>query len=346
MKKIEEVDKNFAHAKPQFEGMKVFDILEEPFKIYGLYNPHEGEFRRMPASVAEKVNDGVNALHTHTSGGRIRFKTDSSRIILKCILPNLIRFSHMPLTGSSCFDLYADGEYGGVFQAGLNLDENYESEISFPQKKLRDIVINFPLYNDVSKVFIALEEDAVVMKGEEYKNKQPVVFYGSSITQGGCASHPGNAYANIISRKLNLDFVNLGFSGSCHGENVMAQYVSEMEMCAFVYDYDHNAQTLTELEENHESFFKILREKQPKLPIVIVTAADNHFGQNVEKRKEIIRRTYLNAVAEGDENVYFLDGQTIYADVGLSLCTVDKVHPNDLGFWCMAEKIGSILEKI
>ncbi len=351
--KIEKIDSNFAVGEVNADGMKTYDIHTSPFKIHGLYDCKEGNYRRMPAEVAEKVNEGVFALHTNTAGGRIRFKTDSARIALRCILPEVWLFPHMPVTGVTCFDLYADGEFIKPFIPQGDLfakvreegEKEFYSEINLGSRKMRDIIINFPLYNNVSAVCLLLEDGATVAEAQEYANSKPVVFYGSSITQGGCASHSGNSYEAIISRKLNCDFVNLGFSGNCKAEDEMAHYIATLDMSVFVYDYDHNAPDVECLRKTHGRFFEILREAKPDLPVIMVSVADKHYGESIEERKAVIRKTYDTAVANGDKNVYFIDGQEIYGDKA-DLATVDYVHPNDLGFYLMAEKIGEVIEKI
>lgn len=350
MKKIEEIDKNFASYVVQYEGMKVFDINREPFRIYGLRQSQVGMYERMPQQIADSINGSVSELNRHTSGGRIRFQTDSQQIIISEVLSVVTRFSHMPLTGTSCFDLYADGHYVDGFrpdftQARGDEHNRYDATLYFSERKVRDILIHFPLYNEVRDVFIAVEEDAVVLPGKEYQHTKPVVFYGSSITQGGCASHPGNCYPAIISRRLDCDYINLGFSSGCFGEDAMADYLSNLEMGILVYDYDHNAADADVLEKTHERFFKRIRNNCPELPIIIVSAADNIYGSQ-EKRREVIRRTYENAIKAGDKNVYMINGQDIYRNVGVDYCTVDAIHANDLGFWCMAQSIGAVIEKI
>lgn len=125
----------------------------------------------------------------------------------------------------------------------------------------------------------------------------------------------------------------------------MAEYISGLDMSVFVFDYDHNAPNAEFLENTHEPFFKAFREKKPDVPVVFVSVADRSYP-NFEERRDVIFKTYQNALANGDKNVYFIDGQTIYEKVGYDLCTVDGCHPNDLGFWCMANSIGSVLDEI
>ncbi len=351
--KLEKIDTNFAVGEVNADGMKSYDIHTTPFKIYGLYDCKEGSYTRMPYEVAERVNDGVKWLHTNTAGGRLRFRTDSSRIALRYILPDVCLLPHMPATGVSCFDLYADGGFvkpfipqGDFFsKAKEEGEKEFYSEVNLGSAKMRDILINFPLYNNVSAVCVLLEDGATVLEADEYTHSKPVVYYGSSITQGGCAGHPGNSYEAIISRKLDCDFINLGFSGSCKGEDEMAHYIASLDMSVFVYDYDHNAPDSEWLEKTHARFFEILRAAKPDLPVIMVSVADKHFGEDVEKRKAIIRKTFDTAVANGDKNVYFIDGQEIYGDKA-DYATVDFCHPNDLGFYLMAEKIGKVIENV
>ncbi len=349
MEHVRNADKNLVPRAVQWEGMKTWDVNQPPFRLYGACRQQgETDYKRLPHELPGQLNSGIKQLYTNTSGLRLRFKTDSKRIILRCGWKLQTAFDHMPFSGTSCFDLYADDAYMGPFLPGADAQGNwlvpretgYESSISFPDKNLRDIVIHFPLYQDVDSVVLALEEDAEVLSGDTYAYGLPIVYCGSSITQGGCASHAGNAYPAMIARELNVDFINLGFSGSFLAEKPLAQYIASLPMTMLVYDYDHNAPNAAHLEQTHEQLFRIFRQKQPNTPILIISAADRVFGEELEKRKAVIRRTYENARAIGDENVYFLDGQTIYQQVGYNKCTVDRCHPNDLGFWCMATAIG------
>lgn len=352
---IAQLDKNFLGEEIKYDGMKFHHVFEEPFKLYGLYKPYETKkFQRMPEEEAMKLNKQVQSLYLHTSGARIRFKTDSTKILLRSILPKLTKHDHMPKTGSSCFDLYVNGEYKNCFRHGFlggvqastaeSIENVYDSNITLGEKKMRDILINFPLYNKVDDVFIALDEDAIIEAPTPYTIEKPFVIYGSSITQGGCASHPGNAYANVLSRRFDADIMNLGFSSGAKGEQSMAEYISSIDISLFIYDYDHNA-SVSHLAETHEPFFKTFRKAQPDTPVIMVSAADGWFGE-IPERKQTIRTTYENAIASGDKNVYFIDGKTIYAPVGRSACTVDHIHPNDIGFLMMANAFEVVIKEI
>lgn len=345
MAKIEEIDKNFSAAVPVFYGMKTYDVLSSPFALYGLMTCEKG-FCRMTPCVADKVSESVLNLNYNTSGGCLRFRTDSKRIILTATLPDLCLMNHMPLTGSSSFDIYCDKKFCGVFRAPSveKYTGTWSGELYLPDG-MKDVMIFFPLYNNVKEVFVSLEENAQVLQGDSFEKKEPIVFYGSSITQGGCASHPGNAYPNMISRALNREILNLGFSGSCKAEKIMSEYIGKLPMSLLIYDYDHNAPTPEFLEATHERFFKELRELNPDVPVIMISVADRCLGDNVEKRRAIIKRTYENAKAKGDKNVYFLDGGHFYDEIGLENATVDCCHPNDLGFYAFYKNISEFIKE-
>ena len=154
-----------------------------------------------------------------------------------------------------------------------------------------------------------------------------------------------NVYNSIISQDLDVDFYNFGFSGSARGEMAIADCIADIPMSVFVYDYDHNAPTVEHLKKTHEPFFRRIREKNPDLPVVMVTKPVFFHWDSVDACAEVIHATYQNAVDAGDKNVYFVDGREFFGDKA-PMCSCDDCHPNDLGFYMMAEKIEPIIRKI
>lgn len=341
----------------------VYNVRSEPFKIYGLYKPWEpGVFKRMPVEVGEATSENVRLLCTNTAGGRVRFKTDSPYIAVGAVYapmkfptPRAVTLSGI---GAYCFDLYADNQFCSVMvpnrieqNGSINnfviTEGKYESFYSFGQAKLREITINFPSFVDISDVYIGLSEGSVVEKGNNYANEKPVVFYGSSITNGACASRPGNIYPNILSRRLNMDYINLGFSGSAKAEDAIIEYISGLPMSVFVFDYDHNAPSTDYLEETHYSSLKKFRKVQPDTPIIMLSRPNRCGGiKEVTERERIIKASYDKMIENGDKNVFFISGQEIYNKLDSEMMTIDGVHPTDLGFYCMAEAIEKIIKNI
>lgn len=345
--KIEEIDKNFkTKSSLDIPDIRYYSPLEEPFALYGLYRPQElGEYRRLPQEIAASVSPGVSELGVHTSGGRVRFQTDSPYVTIKAELSSAMPVSHMALSGTCGFDLYvyngAEDVYHGSFLPPYSNPDSYESVVYFPDRTMREITIHFPLYSGVKKLLIGVAEGSKLAPGREYRSIQPVLYYGSSITQGACASRPGNNYPAVIARELNVDFLCLGFSGSAKAEKEMVDYLAELDASVFVCDYDHNAPNSAHLKKTYPYLYEHYREKNPYTPVIFISRPDVFFDrEDYVERRDVIYRTYIAALEGGDRNVYFIDGFSIFAGLRQYDCTVDCTHPNDLGFFRMAQVIG------
>ncbi len=352
---IGKIDRNLAVPSLKADDDAVFySAKAEPFDGYGFYD-FRGEpgFRRMPDDVARSVSRGVASLYRKTAGGRLRFTTDSSFIILRCRMSGISKMVHMPLISSAGFDLYIDCPEDGssrfydVFRPTMDMTDGFEAKVTFGHRKIRSLTLNFPSYSNVDELLVGLEPDAVLSGGSPYLPVKPIVYYGSSITQGACASRPGNAYQNIICRRNRTDYINLGFAGSAKGEATMAHYLAGLEMSAFVSDYDHNA-TLDTLTVTHSALYRTIRENHPDIPYVIVTMPDLHkrdYDVN-QRRRDICYGTYIEALRAGDRNISFVDGGSLFAGANEDCCTVDTIHPNDYGMLMMADRIGAELDWI
>ena len=358
--KIENLDKNLAvETTVEAEGLRLYDVRRPPFRIYGLFEPtSEPEFKRMPDAVASVVSEGVKNLARHTAGGRVRFSTDSPYIVIKAVMPKVGHMAHMPLTGSAGFDLYVDRADGReslfyrTFVPPYTMTDGYESKITLKADGVRSYTVNFPLYNPVTALYIGVKDGSYLGEGAPYRDLDPIVYYGSSITQGGCASRPGNAYQAMISRALGVDHVNLGFSGNGRGEDPMIDYLAGLKMSAFVSDYDHNAPTVEHLRATHYRLYERVRAAHPDIPYVMLTAPDFHRGSlglsgatDATRRREVILESFHRALENGDKKVYYIDGESIFRGPYEDSCTVDGTHPNDLGFSMFADAIGAVLRR-
>ena len=342
------IDKNFAvPTEIDRTGLCFYDVEQAPFRVYGT-KMVDGRYRRMPESVATATNNGVREMHTHTAGARVRFVTDSPRIAIRVLIDGFMLQPRTSVCGSASLDVYVNGEYCNTFippHDPLAVQNGYESVINTHLIQKAEILLHFPLFSSVTRLFVGLEEGSVLEPAAEYTLTKPVVCYGSSITHGACASRPGNCYENILSRTLDCDFLNLGFSGSACGEDAIAHHIATLEMSAFVLDYDHNSPSPAHLGRHHERMFKIIREAQPDLPILMMSRPQPRPTEEERERLAVVRATYENALAAGDKNVYFIPGCELMMDArneGL----VDNVHPNDAGFLNMARVMAPVLKKM
>lgn len=323
---------------------------EKPFRIYGVFREN-GKFRRIPEKVATQLNEEAYKGHARASGGRIRFKTDSQYIAINAELYDMTKVCYAHVLATAGFDIYVkkNGEhiFEGIFVPPSTVLETnkYEGCIRFPNKELREITLNLPYRASVAELYIGLQETATLLPADDYTYEKPVVYYGSSITQGITSSRVGNTYPAIVSRLLDTNYINLGFGGGARGEDAIAEYIKNLDMSVFVLDYDHNAVSAEELEQTHEKMFKTIREANPNLPIIIMPRPNYTLSKAQQERFEIIKRTYDNALKNGDQNVYFIDNKTL-----MSLARydgiADGIHPNDLGFYSMAKAIEPVLKKI
>lgn len=349
MRDMATIDKNFkvetAINKPD---IRFFNVRETPFAVYGVIFEN-GRFRRMPEDVAKAVSAEVHTLHAHTAGGRVRFCTDSPYVAIHVKMPDVQKHAHFPFTGSIGLDLYVkqDGEdvFVKTYVPPVDITDGYESVIEVGNGGMREYTLDMPLYSAVSELYVGLSDTAKVQAPTPYANGKPVVFYGSSITQGACASRAGNCYEAILSRRFNMDYINLGFSGSAKGEDPMIAYLASLDMSVFVCDYDYNAPNAAHLAATHEKLFKAVRAAHPTIPVIFMTKPEWYLGEENVKCLAVVRQTYENAKAAGDTNVYFLDNRALLAQCG-NEGTVEGIHPNDYGFYSMAAALGGLLETL
>ena len=205
-------------------------------------------------------------------------------------------------------------------------------------------LINFPRYGGVDALEVGIVQGSSLLPPKSHKVPKPILFYGSSITQGACASRPGNAYSSFLCRKVDAEEINLGFSGSGRGEKAVAEAIAATPMSAFIFDYDHNAANAEKLAATHEPFFKIIRKAQPDLPIIILSKCDFKDTEMDRARRRVIEETWSNARKNGDENVWFIDGELLFGRKCRDACTVDGCHPNDLGFYRMYKHVLPVLK--
>ena len=337
----------------------VFNARRAPFSIHGLYKPEEeGIFRRMPADIAEATNGGVKLLHTNTAGARVRFATDSSFIAVGAYYPPMEFYSKgaaaLSGPGAFCFDLYADGRHVRVLEPDcLSADENqaffdiknghYEALANFGGKKMREITLFFPSFVNVEDVYIGLEDGSVLTAASPYNNKKPVVIYGSSITQGACASRAGNTYPAILSRRHGFDFINLGFAGSALAEDVIIDYLCTLDASMLVFDYDHNSPNADFLKRTHLPALKKLRAAHPDIPFILLSRPNLSGGEGMTlARIEVIKESFRALENDGCGPVHFVNGNDIFKSCDSEMMTIDSTHPTDLGFFAMAKAMDDI----
>ncbi len=247
---IQRFDRRMATDAVASDDLGWHEPTTAPFALNGFpWFAVDHIYRRMPVSPAHPLPEAVDGLANHTAGGQIRFRTDARDISVRVDLRGVADMHHMPSTGQCGFDCYV-GAAGSQRYAGSSIydqrKQSYQARVfESSARELRDVTLYFPLYQGVDTVWIGLDRDAALAPPQPWRMSRPVVIYGTSITQGGCASRPGMAYTNILSRRLQAEVVNLGFSGSGRGEPEVAHVISGIpDPACLVLDFEANCQDI------------------------------------------------------------------------------------------------------
>ena len=346
------------------EGNAVIDTNGVKW-IDGRYLPIEGRafndtdhyYDRLPANVTTNVNGGVRSMKHHTAGLQFRFTTGSRKLRFRWTVYNagMLEMQHMPKTGVSGIDVYrqdADGKWRfvrGACPAMSRKGDSFEFEMGWTPG--RPCLVNLPLYNGIRAFSLGVDKDASVAALDPRKSgvDKPVVFYGTSITHGGCCSRPGLAFPSIVGRDLDVPIVNLGFSGSGVMEFEMSEHLARIDASCYVLDCLWNMGLAEDpkhpgrsVEGNYEKFIRNLRVKRPGVPIVMAEHC-NVYGNAKDSKDRFIRGLYEKLIAEGWSDLVYLPNDEMYT--GDYEGTVDGCHPNDLGMMSMSKAFGKAVRK-
>lgn len=350
--RISEIDREFITRKKR--NLVFISLKEEHFSVSGVsLNSDGNSFTRLSGNLLEFTR-GINKRICHTAGGQIRFKTNSKFLELRLVLKNIEAMPWQTRCGAAGVDLYIGSgkdkqwfhtKAASCFRNRINTSINLPN---FNGDDIKEITINLPLYSEVKKIDLGLDASALIDYAPDFEISNPIVFYGSSITQGCAAGRPGTSFPSLVSGFFNANYINLGFSSSAHGEPEMAYSISQIEMSAFVMEYDHNA-TLETLRNTHFHFYETVRKRHPSIPIIVLSRCSGGLSvseSETEKRKNIICNTVRKGEEALDRKLCFIDGNNIIPKDIRQNCFVDGVHPNDYGMNLIANAIIQKLEHI
>jgi lysophospholipase L1-like esterase len=309
----------------------------------------EPKQQRFPDRLKDVMPPKVWSLARAPAGVRLRFRTDSVSLGLLATT-GTYRIGPSVPTAVIGVDVYVDGRYlgSGLPDAKAVLEKQWELGT---EKQMRDVEIYLPTNGAPVVKKITLDSGALLEPGKAYSHDKPVVYYGSSITQGGHASNPGMAFPCLLGRWLDMDFINLGFSGNGLGEPALAHAVAEIPAAVYVIDYWANpppevyARTFPE-------FIDIIRAKHPETPIVVTGPYYNPseiFG-SMMGQYQLEKRTMIPKLVEarkkaGDKNIHYVDGFELISPAnadGLS----DARHANSYGMFLYARGLEPMLRKV
>ena len=338
---------------PPVYSMEWIDFPDDRFVVNGLWwwDEHKPKLQRLPDRMQEDVPEAVWRLAQQPSGGRVRFATDSADLSIRAHFPCLEHMNNMCRIGQISIDPWVDGKcWSPVFPVSDDPDVEGSFGAGKPVAR-REVCLYLGLYAPVQIRSIGLTNGASIWEPAPFAVDKPVAYYGSSITQGGCATRPGLSYQAIVSRKLNLDFVNLGWSGAGRGETALAEAMAEIDASCYVIDFCQNCPTAEFLEEVYAPFLQTIRDRRPDTPMVCITPiyAVTEVYPGADARKTRMREVIREAVAKrqdlGDTHIELVEGFDLLGpDEHFGI--VDSGHPNDIGFMAMAEGLEPVLRRI
>ena len=325
------------------------------FPIYGKVSEKTNtRYERLPSCLQGISREPVWYLGRHSAGLFIRFRSNSTSIHARWESTFNNSMPHMTDTGTKGLDLYAlvDGEWR---HAGCAQPQGKKSErkiIGNMDPVEREYMLYLSLYDGVSSLEIGVDEGATLDQPavDSPKREKPIVMYGTSILQGGCANRPGMAHSNIIGRRLDMEVINLGFSGNALLDMEIAELMASVkDPGLFVLDYAPNAYA-DMIDANGEAFFRVIRDTHPDVPVIFIedvifphTLFDKAILKEVTDKNLAQRRLYEKLEKAGEKNIYYISAEGMIGDDGEA--TVDSIHFTDLGAMRYVDHVLPVIKK-
>lgn len=328
------------------------------FPLYGSAVMNDSVFyTRLPDSLKSVVRKELYDLGRNTAGLFIRFSSDARKMRVKWNSAFNLEMNHMTPTGIRGFDVYTlvDGdkwEFVSSARPVVNRKSSTATVFSNNKPGMREYLMYFPLYDGVDSLYIGVDSAAVIAapKVDLPRREKPVVVYGTSITQGGCATRPGMCHTNMLVRDLNREVYNLGFSGNGRLDLEVAEVMASIDAGMYIIDCLPNNK-VDALKQNIGPFFQYLRERRPDVPVLFVESPmfpgylfDMDEEATLNEKNAALRAYYDKLKAEGVKNIYYFEAKDILTEDREG--TVDGYHFTDLGFYRFEKNLLPVVESI
>lgn len=334
--------KSYKTWNPALDTLKVLEGQGWPKEVKNYYD-------RLPSRAAQTVRKEVWNLSEHSAGLLVRFRTNADEIVVKYAVGGNLQMPHMPATGVSGIDMYAkdsDGRWlwcAGKYSFGDTITYRFANLLSKDQYgNAFEYNLYLPLYNTVKWMVVSVPDESVFTPLAARKER-PVVVYGTSIAQGGCATRPGLGWTSILSRRLDRPVTNLGFSGNGRLEKEVISLIAELDASVYVLDCLPNLTGFkgTEVKKRIAESVRELQNKRPGIPILL-TEHDGYTDEEMYPAKKksyqdvnrALRQVFDSLSASRATNIYLLAKNEINQDIETM---VDGVHPNDIGMMRYAD---------
>lgn len=360
MPDIKKIDVNFNNQE-KYDNIKYYNPKQtNKIYVYGLnWFNEDKRYVRFPISSDDMIKglaDGLYYLVEQPSGCMLAFKSNTTSLKIKVKLGHTFDMAHMAFTGQGGCDLYIGTKREDLTffrTSSYNIKEKSYEFTYFTDwdDKERLYLINLPLYAAVEDIEVGIDDNAQISSANDLFGNGRVVCYGTSITQGGCASRPGMSYTNALSRRMGYEFLNFGFSGNGRGQPEVAKLLSSIDnVSMFILDYEANA-TLPMLQATLDDFINIIRTRYKTTPILVLSKIRMSIETHLEKNKKAedksrnFQRQVVKKHQETDANIYFYDGHKLLGKYTTE-ATVDGCHPTDLGFMMITDNLEKYLKNL
>ena len=315
-------------------------------------------YTRLPDSLKADMRPELWALGQNSAGLAVRFRSNASTIGAAWHSRNKFDMNHMTATGIRGLDLYVrddNGHWTTMGSARPNFFRHNTRAIVMTdmEPKMREYMLYLSLYDGVDSLYIGTDKDAVVLLPEVKSPRRvnPVIMYGTSILQGGCATRPGMCHTNIVERLLDREVINLGFSGNAKLDYDIARLIAQAsDPAVIVLDPLPNLKT-PELVERMPEFYSIIRKAHPKTPILFVESPifplmrfNTETQATITEKNAALRRLVDGFIAAGDTNIAYFEGKDVLGDDPEG--TVDNYHLTDYGFMGFALRLAPVIQSL
>ncbi len=332
-------------------AVKWIPFPDERLSVCGLpwFRQNAPDLCRFPRRTLDGLPKRVQSLARFPAGGRIRFTSNTSQLRIRMQATERASLRNMSPFGSRGLDVYVDGFYWSSVCVGGSRDQE---AVFFhgAERRSKRITIYLPLFQQLRVLAIGVDEGAELKPPPSFSRKRPVVFYGSSIAQGACASRPGMTYQAILARRLNVDFVNLGFSGSGRGEPEVVRLIAQIDACCYVFDLGKSYRT--QPEDVYAAMLAAIRASRPNVPLVCMTPIfstreffDAEYAELSRYTRKVMRNATVKRIQGGDDRVILVEGLDLLGRRDAHAFQ-EGVHPTDLGFARIADRLAPMLEGI
>ena len=325
------------------------------FPLYGQISENtNARYERLPSELYGVSRDPVWYLGRHSAGLFIRFRSNSTSIHVRWESTFDNTMTHMTDTGTKGLDLYAvhNGQWRHVCSAQPQGKTSERTFVKDMDPIEREYMLYLSLYDGVSSLEIGVDEGSFIAPPvlDSPSREKPVVMYGTSLLQGGCANRPGMAYTNIIGRRLDREVFNLGFSGNALLDMEIARLMASVEDPGlFILDYAPNAYA-DMIDENGEAFFRVIRDAHPDVPVIFIedvifpfSVFDKRILKEVTKKNDAQKRLFAKLKKAGEKRIYYVSAEGMIGDDGEA--TVDGTHFTDLGMMRYVDHLMPTIKK-